>query len=322
MGGPLKLLLATPISADATELLQQRHDVVLGFERSEDIVALVADREGLVFRSGVTISREVIEAAADLRLIVRAGSGLDNIDLDAARGRGIRVARVPGASPEAVAELTLGLMLAAARNIRLADSLIRQGRWPKYDLGGQLIAGKTLGIVGAGRIGSRFGALCSALGMRVIGCVEYPDSETAESLADAGITITEFGSVITESDFISIHTPLQESTRNLIDATVIAKMKTGAVLINTARGGIVNESAAYEALKTGDLSAAAFDVHEREGQGVVPELAALPNVTLTPHIGGMALETQSLIGARVIEIVEAFLVDDFDSVVTPDEIVL
>lgn len=318
----MKLLLATPISPDAIEHMQARHDVVLGFERSEALVDLISDREGLVFRSGVMISGEVLEAAEDLRLIVRAGSGLDNIDLEAARDRGIRVARVPGASPEAVAELTLGLMLAATRNIRLADALVRQGQWPKHDLGGHLIAGKTLGIVGAGRIGTRVGALCSAIGMHVIGCVEDPDAEKSRNLAAAGMTLSDFGAVITESDFVSIHTPLQDSTRNLIDATAIAKMKPGVVLINTARGGIVDEAAVYEALRSGHVSAAGFDVHEVEGEGVVPEMASLPNVVLTPHIGGMALETQSLIGQRVAEIIEAFLAGDFDEVVTPDEFVI
>ncbi len=318
----MKLLLATPISPDAIELLQARHDVVLGFERPEGIAELIADREGLVFRSGVVISRDILEAAEGLRLIVRAGSGLDNIDLDAAREHGIRVARVPGASPDAVAELTLGLMLAATRNIRLADSLVRQGRWPKHDLGGHLIAGKTLGIVGAGRIGTRVGALCSSIGMHVIGCVEDPDAEKSKDLAAAGITLSDFGSVITESDFVSIHTPLQESTRNLIDATAIAKMKAGVVLINTSRGGVVDEAAVHEALSSGHVSAAGFDVHEVEGEGVIPEMASLPNVVLTPHIGGMALETQSRIGMRVAEIVESFLAGRLDEVVSPDEHVL
>jgi D-3-phosphoglycerate dehydrogenase len=318
----MRLLLATPISPDAIELLQSRHDVVLGFERSEDVGELIADREGLVFRSGVMISRDVIEAADELRLVVRAGSGLDNIDLDAARERGIRVARVPGASPEAVAELTLGLMLAATRNIRLADSLVRQGRWPKHDLGGHLIAGKTMGIVGAGRIGTRVGALCSALGMDVLGCVESPEDDQPRHLEEAGITLTDFASVITEADFVSIHTPLQDSTRNLIDATAIAKMKPGVVLINTARGGVVDESAVFEALTSGHMSAAGFDVHEREGDGVIPRLASLPNVVLTPHIGGMALETQSMIGMRVAEIIEAFLAGNFDGAVTSDEFVV
>lgn len=318
----VKLLLATPISPDAIDILRERHDVILAYERDETVAQLITDRDGLIFRSGVEITREVLEAGTHLRLAVRAGSGLDNIDLDAAREQGIRVARVPGASPEAVAELTIGLMLSASRKISMADRLIRQGLWPKYDLGGHLIAEKTMGIVGAGRIGRRVGALCNGLGMQVLGCVEHPNADKSTKLAEAGITLCDFASVISESDFVSIHTPLHESTRFLIDATAIAKMKPGTVLINTSRGGVVDEAATYDALVSGHLSAAAFDVHEQEGQGVVPALASMPNVILTPHIGGMALETQSMIGRRVAAIVDGFRAGRFDDMLSPDEFVL
>lgn len=318
----MKLLLATPIAPSAIAQLQEDHEVVLGFEENADLASLIADREGLIFRSGVTISREIIEAGRHLRLIVRAGSGLDNIDLDAARERGIRVARVPGASPQAVAELAVGLLLAASRNIAAADSLIRQGRWPKRDLGGPLVDGKTMGIVGAGRIGGRTGALCAALGMRVLGCVEHPGADAEKRLRGQGLIPSDFDTVVSESDYVSVHTPLKESTRFLIDDEAIAKMKPGAVLINTARGGIVDETAVAAALHSGHLSAAAFDVHEVEGDGVIPELAAFPNVVLTPHIGGMALETQSMIGMRVAEIVAAFLAGRLDETLTADEFVL
>lgn len=318
----MRLLLASPIAPEAIELLRSRHDVVLGFDSYVDLVDLVADREGLVFRSGVDVTRQVIEAADDLQLMVRAGSGLDNIDLRAARQRGIRVARVPGASPEAVAELTLGLMLAAVRHISRADALIRRGQWPKYELGGSLIADKTMGIIGAGRIGSRAGALCAALGMRVLGCVKHPSPDRESELARMGIKLADIDTVIAESDVVSIHTPLKDSTRHLIDAGMLERMRPGAVLINTARGGVVDEAAVYAALTGGRLRAAAFDVHEREGDGVVPALAELPNVVLTPHIGGMAVETQRVIGLRVAEIVEAYLGGLLDDVLTAEEFVL
>ena len=317
----MRLLLATPISPIAIERLSESHDVVLAFDRGVDIATLIADREALVFRSGVTISRRVIDAATQLRLIVRAGSGLDNIDLEAAGERGIRMARVPGESPQAVAELTLGLMLSASRNIGKADSLIRQGRWPKHDLGGPLLAGKTVGIVGAGRIGAQTGALCASLGMRVLGCVEFPDADDKERLGNLGMILSDFDSVIAESDYVSIHTPLHDSTRSLIDRDVVARMKPGSILINTSRGGVVDEAAVAAALRSGHLSAAAFDVHATEGEGVIPELALFPNVVLTPHIGGMAHETQSAIGLRVVEIVEAFLAGRLDETLSTEELV-
>jgi len=318
----MRVLIADPIAPEAVDGLAESHDVVVGFESSSPLFELVSDREAVILRSGVKLTADVLAAAPDLKLVLRAGSGLDNIDLDSAAARGIRVARVPGASPDAVAELSIGLMLAATRHISRADALVRQGRWPKHQLGGRLIGGKTMGIVGAGRIGSRTGAKCAALGMDVLGCVEHPGSHVVERLASAGIRLCDFDTVISESDYVSIHTPLQESTRGLIDAVAIGKMKPGSVLVNTSRGGVVDEAAVYEALVSEHLSAAAFDVHLQEGEGVIPELAQLPNVVLTPHIGGMALETQRWIGERVIELLTAYQAGKLDDVLTPEESVL
>ena len=174
-------------------------------------------------------------------------------------------------------------------------------------------------VVGAGRIGTRTGALCSALGMQVLGCVEQPSAERSDELHQSGISLRDFESLVRESDVLSVHTPLKDSTRGMIDSTVIANMKPGAVLINTSRGGVVDEKAVFDSLVRGHLSAAAFDVHEREGDGVLPDLASLPNVVLTPHIGGMTVETQNKIGIRVAEIVEAFLAERLDDVLSPDE---
>ena len=200
----------------------------------------------------------------------------------------------------------------------------RSGRavGPSTELGGVLVAPKTLGIVGAGRIGSRLATLGAALGMRVLACVEHPDSERAAAFAAQGVTLSDFDAVVAESDFVSVHTPLRESTRHLIDSAAIAKMKPGAILVNTARGGVVDETALQAALNSGHLRAAALDVHEREGDGVVPSLAALPNVVLTPHIGGMALETQQWIGQRVLAIIDAYFGGRLDDVLAAEERVL
>jgi phosphoglycerate dehydrogenase-like enzyme len=318
----MKLLVADPIWAEAVEQLRSQHDVTFRAGESDDLVDLVQDQQVIVMRSGVQLTKEVIEAAPGLELIVRAGSGLDNIDLEAAKARGIRIARVPGASPEAVAELALGLMLAATRNISWADTLVREGRWLKHQLGGSLIRGKTLGIIGAGRIGRRTGAIGAALGMRVLVCVAHPSTARAAGFAAEGMTLCDVDTVIAEADFLSIHTPLHDTTRHLIDETAIGKMKPGSVLINTARGGVVDEAAVFDALQREHLSAAAFDVHESEGAGVVPTLAQLPNVVLTPHIGGMAHETQRWIGMRVVEIIDAYVDRRLDDLLEPEERVL
>jgi D-3-phosphoglycerate dehydrogenase len=167
-----------------------------------------------------------------------------------------------------------------------------------------------LGIVGAGNIGSRVGQMGVAWDMEVIACVEYPSALRAAELAEKGIRLTSFDEVISAADFVSIHVPLKDSTRNLINADVLCRMKPGAFLINLARGGVVDEQALYKALTKGDrLRGAALDVHEQEGEGKISPLAGLPNVILTPHIGAMTVDSQREIGRRVIEAVNSFAAD-------------
>ena len=303
----MKIILLSPIAPEAIRELQAGHDVVLATDTgAEDLPRLLADREAIVLRSGVQITEEVLRAAPEVRLIVRAGSGIDNVDLDAARRRGIRVVRVPGPSAQAVAELTFALILALMRKVPLADRGMRQGRWPKHQLGGHLLRGKTLGIVGAGSIGSRVGELGVAWRMRVLGCVTRPTEERRLACAGLGIVLADQDTVVGEADILSLHTPLDATTQHLVDADFLARMKPGAYLVNTARGGVVDETALSDALERGHLAGAALDVHASERDGTIPPLAAYPNVVLTPHIGGMALESQSEIGRRTVEIVQAF----------------
>lgn len=305
----MNILLASPIHPEAIESLQQHHDVACAFGASEEALGKLAqDREALVFRSGVTISAEVIGRAPRLRLMVRAGSGLDNIDVEVARSRGVRVVRIPGPSAQAVAEFTFGLILSVARNVALGDRHIRKRSWPKPELGGPLLAGRTLGIVGVGNIGGRVGELAAAWGLRAIGCVARPSPERAAALQKRGIILADLGTVLAEADTLTLHVPLDESTYHMIDASSLARMKQGSYLINTARGGVVDEQALYvELTEHGRLRGAALDVHEHEGEGTLPPFAQLPNVVLTPHIAGMALESQEAIGRRVVELVGAFM---------------
>jgi D-3-phosphoglycerate dehydrogenase len=303
----MKIILLSPVAPDAAMELQARHDVISAIGLAEtDLPPLMADREAIIVRSGARITEELLRAAPATRLIVRAGSGIDNIDLAAARRRGIRVVRVPGPSAQAVAELTFALILTLVRKVALADRNMRQGHWPKHQLGGNLLRGKTLGIVGAGSIGSRVCELGAAWRMRVLGCVTRMSNAKRLACDEVGITLTDFGSVVSEADILSLHTPLNQGTHHLVNADVLARMKPGAYLVNTARGAVLDEAALEDSLRRGHLAGAALDVHETEGDGTIPPLADLPNVVLTPHIGGMALESQSEIGQRIVEIVQAF----------------
>jgi D-3-phosphoglycerate dehydrogenase / 2-oxoglutarate reductase len=300
----MRVVLASPIDPWITETLRSRHDLVEA--GPGELGEAVADAEIVVLRSGPVLSKDVLAAARRLRVVVRAGSGLDNIDLDAARAAGVRVIRIAGMSAPPVAELTFALLLSLARKVSLADRLIREGHWPKDDLRGPLLRGKTLGIVGAGNIGGLVGQMGYAWGMHVVGCVARPSRALGEQLAQRGVTLADFDAVVEQADFLTLHVPLDATTHHLVDTPVLDRMRPGSLLVNMARGGVVCEKSLHEALLRGDtLAGAALDVHETEGEGTVPVLAALPNVVLTPHIGAMATDSQRLIGARVLELVEA-----------------
>ena len=304
----MKVLLASPIDSQAVAALHLGYDLrQLTEPEPSELRAAAADREAVVLRSGVVLSSDIMSAAADLRLVVRAGSGLDNIDLDCARQRGIRVVRVAGMSAPPVAEFTFALLLALARKVNVADRLIREGHWPKPQLGGALLRGKVLGIVGAGNIGGLVGEMGHVWGMHVLGCVADPSKDVADRLAQRGITLVDFDQVVAESDFVTLHVPLDATTHHMIDASVLDRMRPGSMLVNMARGGVLEEKALYDALVAGNpVAGAALDVHESEGEGTVSALAELSNVVLTPHIGAMALDSQRLIGGRVVELIDAF----------------
>ena len=304
----MRILVASHLEQSALRQLQQRHDVICTFDQpTADLFSLVRDREVVVFRSGVEIARTLLECAPDLKLLVRAGCGLDNLDHEYVRQRGIVLRRISEPAAQAVAEMALALMFALARNIRQADTMLRRGQWAKDTLEGHLLAGKVLGIVGAGNIGSRLGVLASSVGMEPIGCIADSTPAIVQTLRDKGITVADFHTVLATADFVSVHVPLNDSTRNLINRKALSLMKKGSYLINLARGGVVDETALYAALATGRLCGAALDVHEREGQGQISPLAQLSNVVLTPHIGASTVETQQQIGVRVVEIIEAFV---------------
>lgn len=305
----MKILIISSIDKGAIARLAQDHDVITAVGASDsELRSLIVDREVLVFRSGVTISAELMECAPDLKLLIRGGSGFDNIDMDYVVRRDLEFVRIPEPGARAVAELTFGLMLVLARSILQADQAWRKGHWVKNDVTGYLLRGKVLGVVGAGNIGATVGELGAAWGMTVIGCVEHPTPAVTLALRNRGIRLTDFDEVVSTADFLTVHVALRDSTRNLINADVLRRMKPGSFLLTLARGGVVDESALRAELVSGKrLRGAALDVHEAEGEGKVSRLADLPNVVLTPHIGSVAVDTQREIGERIVGIVRTYV---------------
>ena len=302
----MRILVASKIDPTALATLQAGHDVVTAIGASrEDLERLMADREALVFRSGIDIDRALLDAAPHLRTIVRAGSGLDNLDLAEVQARGIHLQRIPGPGARAVAELTFALFLGLARQVVLVDKLLREGRWAKNEVVGWNLGGKTLGVIGLGSIGSTVARLGQGWDMRVLGCVEQPSVEREARFAAQGIELRSMTDVLEGSDFVSIHVPLGPATRGLIGRAELARMKPGAFLVNIARGGVVDEEALLDALTAGERPAAAgLDVHVAEGPGKVSPLAALPNVIVTPHIGATTVDAQREIGVEIVRIIE------------------
>ena len=306
----MKILIASPIESDTLKELEASYEVVCAFDAAPDVLkTAIQGCSALIFRSGVKITREVMQAGQDLQLIIRAGSGIDNIDINYVYERGYEFVRIPEPGARAVAEMSFAFMLALSRSLFEADRKLREGHWIKHQIEGYLLAKKTLGIIGVGNIGQKVGQMGVDWGMNVIGCVEHPSQERARELNFKGIRLVSFDEVLSQSDYISVHVPLKETTRSLINADALRKMKRGVYLINLARGGVVDELALYEAMTNGGgVRGAALDVHMNEGEGKVSLLAELPNVILTPHIGAMTIDSQREIGQRIMETLHAFAV--------------
>ena len=262
----------------------------------------------VIVRSRTKITKEMIEKAKNCKIIARVGVGLDNIDLDAAKAKNIRVINAVEGAMTAVAEQVLGLMLCLARNIARADREIRNGNWLKKELMGTELKGKYLGIVGLGNIGKRLGRLAKGLNMNIIGYDVIPIDP--EFTKEVGLMKTDLDTLLQSSDYVSIHVPLLDSTYHLIDSKKLSIMKKTAKIINTSRGGVIDEDALYDALKNENLGGAALDVFEKE-PATGNKLATLPNVILTPHIGAQTKEAQSLaanvIAEKIIQILRGII---------------
>lgn len=303
----MKIFVASKLDPDALQRLRMQHDVTYEVRPpAERVHELIPGQDVVVLRSGVELDREALALAPDLRLVIRAGSGLDNIDRAYLEEHRIKLERIPGPGARSVAEMAFGLMLAVSRRIPEADRTMRRAEWRKSTLFGRTLEGKTLGIVGLGNIGAKVAELGVAWGLQVVGCVEHPSPHVATRLASAGVALTDLEDTLGRSDYVSVHVPLQESTRGLIGRHELGLMRSGAVLIHMARGGVVDEQALLEALNSGHLAGAAVDVHVREGDGLRSPLADLENVVLTPHLGSTTVDTQQAIGEEVLRIVTEF----------------
>ena len=271
---------------------------------SRQLRKIVSNYDALIVRSRTKVTKEIIEAGKRLRAIGRAGTGLDNIDVETVEKKGIMVFNVPEAGTNAVAELTIGLIISLARSIPLADRSMKEGKWIKKELMGWELRDKTLGIVGLGNVGERVARMAKTLGMKILVTKRTPPAP--ELLRELEAEFVLLQELLQRSDAVTIHVPLTPQTKQMISAQEIRLMKKGALLINTSRGAIVNEKALLDALKSGKLGGAALDVYEIEPPKDL-SVIRLPNVICTPHIGAQTERTYRMTAISIAEkIVNAF----------------
>jgi len=274
----------------------------------EQIAEKIGNFQVVVVRGRTKLSRELIEKADKCKIIARVGVGLDNIDEEAAKEKNIRVINAVEGATTAVAELVIGLMLSMAREITRADREIRNGNWIKKELMGSELKGKYLGIIGLGNIGKRLGRLTRSLNMNIIGYDVIPIDD--EFSKEVGLMKADLGTLLSSADYVSLHVPLLDSTHHMINAEKLKLMKNTARIINTSRGGVIDEEALYNSLKEGNIAGAALDVFEVE-PATGNRLTTLPNFIATPHMGAQTKEAQllaaNIIAEKIIQVLRGVL---------------
>jgi len=274
----------------------------------EQIAEKIGNFQVVVVRGRTKLSRELIEKADKCKIIARVGVGLDNIDQEAAKEKNVRVINAVEGATTAVAELVIGLMLSMAREIPRADREIRNGNWIKKELAGSELKGKYLGIIGLGNIGKRLGRLTRALNMNIIGYDVVPIDE--EFSKEVGLMKADLDTLLSSADYVSLHVPLLDSTHHMINAEKLKLMKNTARIINTSRGGVIDEEALYNSLKEGNIAGAALDVFEVE-PATGNRLTTLPNFIATPHMGAQTKEAQllaaNIIAEKIIQVLRGVL---------------
>lgn len=297
----MRVLITDPLSPVALELLAEaglEADVRLGLA-PDDLPAAASGAHAWLIRSGTRITADLIAAAPELRVIGRAGVGVDNVDIGAATRRGILVLNAPDGNTISTAEHTCAMMLALARQIPAAHRSTSEGGWERKRFAGAELAGKTLGVIGVGKIGRAVAERMQAFEMRVIGFDPVLSPEAAERI---GIQLRDLEDIFTESDFITVHTPLNDATRHMLSAETLARCKRGVRLVNCARGGIIDEHALLAALESGHVAGAALDVFTEEPPGApLATLLRHPHVVVTPHIAASTGEAQEKVAVQVVE---------------------
>ena len=300
----IRVLATDGMAPPAVKKLKELgYEVVEQFYEPEDLKKAVQDTDVMVVRSATKVRKDIIDAAAEtgkLKLVIRGGVGIDNIDKDYAEEKGVKVTNTPAASSASVAELAIGHMFAMARNIGIANATMRQGEWNKKKYEGIELSGKTLGLIGFGRIAREVAKRATALGMNVI----YT-KRSGELVEEKTAKFVDMDTLLAESDFISLHIPKQADKDHVIGKEEIAKMKDGVFLVNTARGGLIDEDKLVEALDSGKISAVALDVY-REEPTKNTKITSHPKISMTPHIGAATKEAQVRIGDEIVEIIEEF----------------
>jgi len=304
------VLICDQVSTTLKEILE-KNGLKVTYEPEitpEQIAEKIGNFEVVVVRSRTKMTRELIAKADKCQIIARVGIGLDNIDQEAAKEKNIRVINAVEGAITAVAELVIGLMISMAREIPRADREIRNGNWIKKELMGSELKGKYLGIVGLGNIGKRLGRLARALNMNIIGYDVVPIDD--EFSKEVGLMKADLDTLLSSADYVSFHVPLLDSTRHMINAEKLKMMKNTARIINTSRGGVIDEEALYNSLKDGSLAGAALDVFEVE-PATENKLITLPNFIATPHIGAQTKEAQllaaNIIAEKIIQILRGVL---------------
>jgi D-3-phosphoglycerate dehydrogenase / 2-oxoglutarate reductase len=305
MAEPIKVLIADDMSKKAVEVLSKAGftvEVKTGM-KPEELAAVIGEYHAIGIRSASKITAATLASPGKLKIIGRAGVGVDNIDVKAATDKGVLVINTPQGNAAAAAELAIGLMFSLARKIPQAAASMKQGIWEKKKYMGTEIAGKTLGVIGLGNIGRQAAERAVGLKMNVIGYDPFPPKELP-----AGVKVVTFDELVAKSDFITLHIPLVPDTKNLFSAATFAKMKKGSYLINCARGGVVDEGAVLEALTSGQLAGAALDVFGKEPPEPAP-LFKHENLIASPHLGASTREAQEKVAIELAEVFVGFLKD-------------
>jgi D-3-phosphoglycerate dehydrogenase / 2-oxoglutarate reductase len=298
---PVNVLVSDPLSERAVAILRETPGLHVEERRGlseAELLPLVSDIDAWVVRGATKVTRRLIEAAPKLRWVARAGAGIDNIDGAAARERGVGVLNVPGANAVAVAELVFGLLLGLFRQIPAADSSLKRGEWDKSRFKGRELRGKTIGILGLGQIGRAVARRATGFEMKCVGCDPMIQDDTMRALDVEPLPLHD---LLPRSEILTLHVPLAPETKNLIGAAEIARLPRGAVLVNAARGGLVDEAAVLQALDQGHLAGAVFDVFAEEPPRSSP-LLLRPDVVATPHIGAATVEAQEKVGEEIVKL--------------------